>query len=259
MVAAAGAGIAARIAGTAGRTAPARAAASEIPASVRASRVAANAPTSSGPVGATTKAGARGKAPMRKGGGTRKTAAASAAGSFVGSAASGVKDRGDSYREVKSTARKAERETDFITGQLKKSAVGKALNRPYPGIRQSPARRVLLAEFAVCIIIVATSPITTRHRDEKPQSLMKRFTAVMLVFLVLSLIASGGRGASRAAAGFGGLVTLALLVSNRDLFVVIARKFSTTADEADPLGPGPNLDEEGNPIIPDIGHGSFGR
>lgn len=123
---------------------------------------------------------------------------------------------------------------DALGGLVQGSALSRGLRSPSkqqqsgPG---SPARRVLVAEFALCMVIVALSPVTDRKRGESPAAFMKRASAVMAVFFVLGLIASGGRGAGRAAAGFGGLVTLTLAISSRSLFVVLAGKVGTSAGE----------------------------
>lgn len=81
------------------------------------------------------------------------------------------------------------------------------------------------------MVVLALSPVTARKRNESPGAFMKRASAVMALFFVLGLISAGGRGASKAAAGFGGLVTLTLLISQRSLFVVLASKVGTSAGE----------------------------
>jgi hypothetical protein len=93
------------------------------------------------------------------------------------------------------------------------------------------ARQVVVAEFAVCVIIAALSPLTDAKRDEPAGAWMKRMTAIMGVFLILGLVSAGGRGAARVAAGLGALITVALAVSERDLFTKIASIFSTPATQ----------------------------
>lgn len=88
------------------------------------------------------------------------------------------------------------------------------------------ARRLLVAEFLLCVVIVAFSPLGEKHREEGASAWMKRMSAVMGVFFVLGLISTAGRGASRVSAAFGGLVTLGLLVSSRSVFVTLAKKFN---------------------------------
>lgn len=88
------------------------------------------------------------------------------------------------------------------------------------------ARRVIVTEFAICSVIVALSPLTDRHRDDKPGDWMKRMTAVCLIFFILAIVSSAGRGPAKVAAGFGGLVALALALSERDLFAKLAVIFT---------------------------------
>jgi hypothetical protein len=120
---------------------------------------------------------------------------------------------------------------------------GKALtNATAPA---SHARTLLVAEFTACMAVLAFSPLT--KTTEKPQAFMKRASATMGVFFVLALIATAGRGASRAAAGFGGLVTLVLLISQRSIFTVLTKKMGAGVGESG----GGVLDEDALPDIVD--------
>lgn len=142
---------------------------------------------------------------------------------------------------------------DALGGLVQGGAISRGLRSPSkqsagPG---SPARRVLVAEFALCMVLVAFSPVTEAKQSESPAAWMKRASAVMAVFFVLGLIASGGRGAGRAAAGFGGLVTLGLAISSRSIFTVLAGKFGTSAGEpgedTDGMLPEDDDDQGGGP------------
>lgn len=99
-------------------------------------------------------------------------------------------------------------------------------------------RRVIVAEFAVCIVITALSPLTDKRKGEKPADFIKRFTGVMALFLILALIGSMGRTAAKFSAGVGGLLTVALAMSERDLFTRIARIFGSDGGATAP-GTGP--------------------
>lgn len=98
-----------------------------------------------------------------------------------------------------------------------------------------PARQLLVAEFVLCLVILALSPLTDKHKAEGPTAFLRRGSAICALFFILALISSGGRGPTKVAAGFGGLVTLTLLVSSRDVFAVLATKFASTKDG--PAGP----------------------
>ncbi len=99
-------------------------------------------------------------------------------------------------------------------------------------------RRVLVAEFVVCIIILALSPIAAPEGSEpKPGDWMKKGSAMCGLFLLLGLLSSAGRGAGKVSAAFGGLVVLVLLVDQRSLFTVLARKFASPSSPAAPIGP----------------------
>jgi hypothetical protein len=113
-------------------------------------------------------------------------------------------------------------------------------------------RRILVAEFLVCMVIAALSPLTDRKKDEPATAHMKRLTAIMGLFFVLGLVSAGGRGAAKLAAGFGGLVTVTLAISDRDLFMKIGSIFGNNATEpdgpqeiADLIEPGQGRDHPG--------------
>lgn len=106
------------------------------------------------------------------------------------------------------------------------------------------ARKVIVAEFAVCIVIAALSPLTDRKRDEKPGAFMKRMSAIMALFLILALVSAMGRTASRISAGLGGLITVGLVVSERDLFIQLARIFGSANDKP-AAGTGPDDEDLG--------------
>ncbi len=86
-------------------------------------------------------------------------------------------------------------------------------------------RKIIVMEFTICMVIAAFSPLTDRRTDEPRSTMMKRLTAIMVAFFVLGLISATGRGPSKFAAGFGGLITVVLASSNRDLFLKLATLF----------------------------------
>lgn len=144
------------------------------------------------------------------------TAAGAAGGAVVGGAAGGVSGR----------RRKQEWKA------AKRAALG-------------PGRQIVVMEFVICMVILALSPLTDKHKTEGPTAFMRRGSAVCALFLILALLSAGGPKAGRVAAGFGGLVTLTLLVSSRDVFVVLAKKFNSTKN-----GPaGPDDDGEAGVIV----------
>jgi uncharacterized membrane protein len=93
----------------------------------------------------------------------------------------------------------------------------------------SSARKWLLAEFCLCMVVLAFSPLT--GTQPTPGAFMKRGSAIMGLFFVLGLLATAGQGAARAASGFGGLISLVLLISDRSIFVTLAKKFGKGVGE----------------------------
>jgi hypothetical protein len=142
-----------------------------------------------------------------------------------------------------------------VIGGVGGAVAGRKAKKAYDvATSSSPgARRIIVIEFLLCMVVSALSPLTDRKKDEGPTTHMKRMTAVMGLFFILGLLSAGGRGAAKFAAGFGGLVTVAVAISNRDLFMRIGDIFGKVEDPLDPesnvpdpvLEPGQGRDNPG--------------
>lgn len=112
---------------------------------------------------------------------------------------------------------------------------------------RSPARKVLVAEYILCMIILAFSPLTDKHGTDGAVKWMKRGTAMSVLFLLLGIISSGGPRAEKVAAAAGGLVTVALAMNDRDIFATMATRLSGSAATTTATGPhgGENTDRSG--------------
>lgn len=113
-------------------------------------------------------------------------------------------------------------------------------------------KKILIGEFVVCLVITALSPLTDKHKKDSPADMMKRMSAVAVLFIILGLVGGGGRSAGKMAAGFGGIVTLVLLLSERDVLTVLAEKFSTPG-KSGPTGPGPTREQIQEVSAPGVG------
>jgi hypothetical protein len=117
------------------------------------------------------------------------------------------------------------------------------------------SRRALLAEFTICILILALSPVARGEGEVKPKDWMKRGSAMCGLFILLGMLSSVGPRTARTAVAFGGLVTLALLVDQREVFGVLTTKLKSTgketAEDVDPdaggTGGGTDI---GTPVLP---------
>lgn len=92
-------------------------------------------------------------------------------------------------------------------------------------------RRVLIAEFIVCVMLLGLAPLAKERGELGPVRFMKRGSATCALFIILGLISSGGRGAAKASAAFGGLVTLVLLVDQREAFGSLATVLAAQDDD----------------------------
>ena len=109
--------------------------------------------------------------------------------------------------------------------------------------RRAGARQVIVAEFVTCALILALSPLTAKHKDDSAGQWMNRATALAFLFVVLGLVATGGRAAERLAASFGALVTVALAVQDREVFAAIVSRFGSPPTTG-PAGPPPEGPQE---------------
>ncbi len=121
------------------------------------------------------------------------------------------------------------------------AVAGRRAKKAYKTLTRSNGhvRRLLVAEFLLCLVIVGLSPLTQRRKDEPPGTWMKRMTAVLGLFFVLGLLSAGGLAGL--ASGLGALVTVVLMVSERNVFAAIASAVSGPSSAAP--GPGPTADE----------------
>jgi hypothetical protein len=135
-----------------------------------------------------------------------------------------------------------------VGGAIAGSKAKKAYKAAVSG--NAGARRIIVAEFALCIVIAALSPLTDRKKTEPASGWMKRMTAIVGLFFILGLVSAAGRGSARFAAGLGGLVTVALAISQRDLFMKLGSIFASDTDVPEPF------DADRDLIAGDTGTGS---
>lgn len=120
---------------------------------------------------------------------------------------------------------------------------------------QATYRKALIAEFLICLVLLAFSPLAKKPGEMGPVRFMKRGTATAALFVVLGLVSSAGAGAAKASAAFGGLVTLVLLVDQREAFGKLSEILTDPDDEAEDaqssLGP-PTDEDTGGADFPDV-------
>ena len=102
----------------------------------------------------------------------------------------------------------------------------------------SGSQKLLIAEFVICLILLALSPLT--KPDVGAKDWMKKGTGIALVFIILGFGGSVGPKSQRAMAQFGALVTVALLINQRALFGVLTSKFGSSKPAPPPAHPAGN-------------------
>ncbi len=104
------------------------------------------------------------------------------------------------------------------------SGIGKGLKGLTAKTAKSGAQRALVAEFALCAIVLALSPIARNEDEVKAADWMKKGSALCGVFFLLGLLSAVGPKMARASVAFGGLVTLVLVVDQRSVFAKLTER-----------------------------------
>jgi len=100
------------------------------------------------------------------------------------------------------------------------STAGRALGKVGPR-----ARKWLLAELVVCVLLLVLSGVTGTASDDAKDTggrLAVKGSALAGVFVVLGLVSAGGKGAEKAAGALGALITLSYLFSERDAISAVS-------------------------------------
>jgi hypothetical protein len=83
-------------------------------------------------------------------------------------------------------------------------------------------RRVLTAEFVLCMVVLALGSVVSPQGVEKGSSrFLVKGTALSAVFFLLALVASGGRGARQSATALGTLITAAYVLTSSDVIHLV--------------------------------------
>ncbi len=159
---------------------------------------------------ATKASGGGGKASSSGGGGTKASSGGKAGGG--GSAKSGGKAGGGGGAV-------------FDLPGL--GGLGKAARRRAVGMGP------LVAEFVICILILALTPLgrTDDDGEMQPRQWMLAGTAMCGVFALLGLLAAVGPRARRTAIAIGALITLVLVVDQRRIFSRLVTVLRNPRDE----------------------------
>lgn len=87
----------------------------------------------------------------------------------------------------------------------------------------SGSRRLLMAEFLLCTVVLLLGTLTSDPEDGKsaaPRAMVKG-SAFALVFFLLALLGSGGKGPAKAATAVGTLVTVAYTMTSSDVHTLV--------------------------------------
>jgi hypothetical protein len=131
-----------------------------------------------------------------------------------------LKQRRTEKKQAKTDARRKSRGGQKVTVGGKEVPSAPNLGKVIPS---GNPRRLLLLEFAICFVILGAGTVVapSGSQDGVPRMAVKG-SGLAALFLILSLVASGGQTAAKAAAGLGGLVTLAYVVTSSDAANIVS-------------------------------------
>lgn len=149
-------------------------------------------------------------------------------------------------------ARAAESHANRQADRQAKAKTGKTgASKKVVGWAFSGDRKLLTVEFIVCLVVLGLGTLLAPQgsKDGMPRAMVKG-SALSGLFLVLALVASGGKGAAKVATGIGTLVTASYLFTSSDVHNVtawVASFFSKTGDVSgnQPIGSGPGAADAG--------------
>lgn len=107
-----------------------------------------------------------------------------------------------------------------------KSGGGKA--QPSRGKRAvswawSGSKKLLMAEFILCVVVLALGSLTSDPEDGKDQAAraMVKASAFALIFFLLAILSAGGKGAAKSATAVGTLITVSYTLTSADVHAVV--------------------------------------
>lgn len=98
------------------------------------------------------------------------------------------------------------------------------------GKRRGPGNRALVAEFVICMAMLAMSPLVDSGGSVTTGKWMKKGSATAAVFIILGFVSSMGESAKKVAAGLGLLMTLSVLLNERSVFGVLVKAVGGSED-----------------------------
>lgn len=125
--------------------------------------------------------------------------------------------------------RQADRQGKLNPPKAKSKGAKKAVGWAFSG-----SRKLLTIEFIACILVLGVGTLLAPEgsKDGMPRAMVKG-SALCGLFLILSLVASGGKGPAKAATAVGTLVTAAYVLTSSDVHNVVSwigEFFSKTGD-----------------------------
>lgn len=87
----------------------------------------------------------------------------------------------------------------------------------------SGSKKLLMAEFILCVVVLALGSLTSDPEDGKDQAAraMVKASAFALIFFLLAILSAGGKGAAKSATAVGTLITVSYTLTSADVHAVV--------------------------------------
>jgi hypothetical protein len=109
------------------------------------------------------------------------------------------------------------------SGGAKAQSSGKSRSKRAVSWAWSGNKKLLMAQFVLCVVILALGSLTSDPQDGKSAAgrAMVKGSAFALIFFLLAILSAGGKGAAKSATAVGTLITVSYALTSSDVHAVV--------------------------------------
>lgn len=109
------------------------------------------------------------------------------------------------------------------SGGKKAQSSGKSKGSRAVSWAWSGSKKLLMAQFVLCVVILALGSMTSDPKDGKSAAgrAMVKGSAFALIFFLLAILSAGGKGAAKSATAVGTLITVSYALTSSDVHAVV--------------------------------------
>lgn len=109
------------------------------------------------------------------------------------------------------------------SGGKKAQSSGKSKTKRAVSWAWSGSKKLLMAEFVLCVVVLALGSLTSDPKEGKSAAgrAMVKGSAFALIFFLLAILSAGGKGAAKSATAVGTLITVSYTLTSSDVHAVV--------------------------------------